>query len=1103
MMIRKKAILMVMAALCLNLTVLSQSISLEMRNVTVKEAMAELKTRTGYSFVFSSTDVNTKKKISLSLKNGELGEAIEQILQGQNLTYEIKEKNIVVKKEDPKSKSENSTETKKPITGTVLDSNGEPIIGANILEEGTNNGVITDLDGRFSLSVTLRGRLVVSFIGYQTQYLTVSDKASYRIVLLEDSKIIDEVVVVGYGTQRKGNLTGSVSLVKSEQLTIAPVANVTHTLAGQLPGLIAKQNSGQPGADDAELNLRGFGSPLVIVDGVESSLSSLDASQIESISILKDGSASIYGARAGNGVVLVTTKRGQNQKPTITLNTSLVFQGVTDMLKPMSSGQRAQMAREMHLNEGKPESTAPYTEEEVRKYFEGTDPNYPNTDWYGHVFRDWAPEQVHNISIRGGSEKIKYYGFFGYTKQSTMVKKNGGDFKRYNAQSNMDAQVTDRLSVTVDLSLAFEDRYFPSIGMGNGSYLWNALYDTDPRYPHTLPDPTYPSYGGINLGSIAIASNTENGYRSSENRFLRGNVSFTYDFKYIKGLKAKAYINYNDYYSYNKMFNKQIKLYTYNHNSGEYLYHSSTNGVTKLTESIARYNNLTQQYSLIYNNTFAEDHAVSGLALFECIDYSDNNFEAARENYLTSAIDQLYAGGANSMTNNGSASEMGRASFVGRINYAYKNKYLLETILRADASAKFPKDSRWGYFPSVSLGWVITEEAFMKGLNYIDNIKIRGSYGESGNDAVGNFQYLSGYALRGNTILGDNSLSQIYSTGLANPSLTWEKMKIFNLGVDFSFLNRMIYGTVEGFYRKRTGIPANRLTSLPSTFGASLPVENLNSLNDRGFEISLGSSGKLGQVLYDFTGNISWSRSKWDHFEEPVYEDPDQERLNKKSGNYVDRNFGYISDGLFTSQEEIDNLPYVYKDLNGNSSLRPGDVKLVDVNKDGFLDQNDRVYLGGGSLPHWMYGFSGVFRYKNFDLTALFQGAFGFMTYVDIYNTLTATKYDLRWTPENNDRNALVPRLGGAASNTWNSDYYYKKTSYLRLKSASIGYELPKQILEKIKFTKVRLYIAGTNLFTLSNLRKYGVDPEMPGGVGVVKYYPQQRTVSFGANISF
>lgn len=1103
MMIRKKAILMVMAMLCLHLTVLSQGISLEMRNVTVKAAMTELKNRTGYSFVYSTTDVDTKKRISLSIQNGKPDEAIKQILQDQNLTYEIKEKNIIVKKADSKVDKENASEKKKPITGTVLDSNGEPIIGANILEEGTNNGVITDLDGAFSLRVALRGRLVVSFIGYQTQHITVSDKASYSIVLLEDSKIIDEVVVVGYGTQRKGNLTGSVSLVKSDQLTIAPVANVTQTLAGQLPGLIAKQNSGQPGADDAQLNLRGFGSPLVIVDGVESSLANLDASQIESISILKDGSASIYGARAGNGVVLVTTKRGQNQKPTITINTSLVFQGVTDMLKPMSSGQRAQMAREMHLNEGKPESTAPYTEEEVRKYFDGTDPNYPNTDWYGHVFRDWAPQQVHNMSIRGGSDKIKYYGFFGYTKQSTMVKKNGGDFKRYNAQSNMDAQITDRLSMTVDLSLAFEDRYFPSIGMENGSYLWNALYDTDPRYPHTLPDLTYPAYGGINLGSIAIASNTENGYRSSKNRFLRGGVSFTYDFKYIKGLKAKAYVNYNDYYNYSKMFNKQIKLYTYNHTSEEYLYHSSTNGVTKLTEAISRYNNLTQQYSLIYNNTFAEDHAVSGLALFECIDYSDNTFEAARENYLTSAIDQLYAGGSNSMTNNGSASEMGRASFVGRINYAYKNKYLLETILRADASAKFPKDSRWGYFPSVSLGWVITEESFMKNLNFIDNIKIRASYGESGNDGVGNFQYLSGYALRGNTILGDNSLSQIYSTGLANPELTWEKMKIYNLGVDYSFWNRKLYGTIEGFYRERTGIPANRLTSLPSTFGASLPVENLNSLNDRGFEISLGSSGKLGDVLYDFTGNISWSRSKWDHFEEPTYDDPDQERLNKKSGNYVDRNFGYVSDGLFTSKEEIDNLPYVYKDLNGNSSLRPGDVKLLDVNKDGILDQNDRVYLGGGSLPHWMYGFTGVVKYKNFDLTALFQGAFGFMTYVDIYNTLTASKYDLRWTPENNDGGALVPRLGGAASNTWDSDYYYKKTSYLRLKSASIGYELPKHILERIKFTRVRLYIAGTNLFTLSNLRKYGVDPELPGGVGVVKYYPQQRTVSFGANISF
>ncbi len=1104
MIINKKAIYMVMAMLCLNFTIHSKNISLKMRNVSVKEAITELKKETGYSFIFSSSDLDTKKKISVSVQNEKIDEVIKQILYEQNLIYEINGKNIIVKKAVPSTNSDSKNNSiKKKITGIVNDENGESIVGANISEEGTTNGTITDMSGNFSLNVIQGAKLVISFMGYKTKHITIDDKTSYVIVLSEDTKVMDEVVVVGYGTQRKGNLTGSVSAIKSEQLTIAPVANVTQTLSGQLPGLITKQGSGQPGADALDLNLRGFGSPLIIVDGVESGLTNLDPSQIESISVLKDASASIYGARAGNGVVLVTTKRGVNQKPTITLNASLIYQGVTDMLKPMSSGQRAQMVREMHLNQGKPESTAPYTEEEIRKYFDGTDPNYPNTDWYGHVFRDWAPEQIYNLSIRGGSDKIKYYGFFGYTDQSTMVKNNGGNFKRYNAQSNMDAQVTDQLSMTIDLSLAFEDRYFPSIGMQNGSYLWEALYDTDPRYPHTLPDPSYPAYGGINLGSVAIASNTDNGYRSSKNRFLRGSVSFTYDFKNIKGLKAKAYINYNDYYDYSKMFNKQIKLYTYNHNSGEYLYHSSTNGVTKLTESISRYHNLTQQYSLNYNNIFAENHTVSALALFECIDYADNTFEAARENFLTSAIDQLYAGGSNSMTNNGSAGEMGRASFVGRINYSYKDKYLLETMLRADASAKFPKNSRWGYFPSVSVGWVITEEPFLKNINILDNIKLRASYGESGNDAVGNFQYLSGYALRGNAILGDKSLSQIYSTGLANPTLTWEKMSIYNVGVDFSMWKRKLYGTIEAFYRKRTGIPANRLTSLPSTFGASLPVENLNSLNDRGFELSLGTSGKLGEVTYDLTGNISLSRSKWDHFEEPIYEDPDQERLNRKSGRYVDRNFGYVSDGLFTSQEEIDNLTYTYKDLGGNSSLRPGDIKLLDTNNDGVLDQNDRIYLGAGSTPHWTYGFTAKAKYKNFDFTALFQGAFGFMTYVDLYNTMTSTKYDLRWTPENNDRNALVPRLGGAASNTWGSDYYYKNTSYLRLKSASIGYELPQKWLEKINFTRFRLFVSGTNLFTLSNLSEYGVDPEIPGNVGVVKYYPQQRTISFGANISF
>ena len=514
---------------------------------------------------------------------------------------------------------------------------------------------------------------------------------------------------------------------------------------------------------------------------------------------------------------------------------------------------------------------------------------------------------------------------------------------------------------------------------------------------------------------------------------------------------------------------------------------------------------LTRQFSVNYDNTFAEDHSLSVLALYEAIDYSGNWMSASREDLLTPSIEELFVGNTETMKNDGASSEMGRKSFVGRFNYSYKNKYLLETTLRADASAKFAPGHRWGVFPSASVGWRISEESFMLNTkSVVDDLKIRASYGRSGNDAVGNFQYLSGYKLNGYYLLGDKSMLGIATTGLANPNLTWEKFEIWNLGLNYSFLSRLIYGEGDVFYRKRTGIPATRTMSMSPTFGATFPQENINSLNDRGFEFMVGSSKSFKNFSYDISGNISWSRAKWDHYEEQIYTDPDQKRINQKSGQWVDRQFGYISDGLFTSQEEIDNLDFD-QDNKQNTSLRPGDIRYVDVNGDKVLDWKDQVEIGKGTMPHWMYGLNVNLKYKDFDLAALFQGAFGYSSYISLWhNTLTYPQelFDLRWSENNNVADALYPRLGGAATNGHMSDYFYKKAGYLRLKSFALGYNLPKELCTKLLIQQCRVYFAGTNLFTLDKLSKYHIDPEAPSGQGGF-YYPQQKTLSVGINLSF
>jgi TonB-linked SusC/RagA family outer membrane protein len=996
-----------------------------------------------------------------------------------------------------------SAHAQKKVSGTVVDVKGETIIGANVIEKGTTNGTVTDVDGNFSLTVSNEAVLQVSFIGYITQDVPTGNRNSFNIQLKEDSQALEEVVVVGYGVQKKSTLTGSVAAIKSEQLTIAPVGNVTNALTGKLPGLITKQSSGLPGSDGASLNIRGFGSPLVIVDGVEASLGNIDPNQIETISILKDGAASIYGARAGNGVILITTKRGISQKPTITVNTSYTMQGVTNRIKTASSGQLSQMQREAHLNAGRPEETAPFTAEAVEKYFAGNDPAYPSSDWYGFVFRDYAPQQNHNLSIRGGSEKIKYMGFFGYQDQETMVKANGGGYSRFNVQSNVDAAITKRLTLSVDILAAYENSKLPGrpLTTGGGG-AWQDLYATRPWYPTTLPDPTKNAYGGIDVGSVALSTNMDIwGYSLNKNKDLRGTISLTYDVPFIEGLKAKALVNYTDWQTYSKRFQKPYQFYTYNAAADLYTLSGNIWTAAEADESINFNGRLTQQYSLNYDRLFNNAHHLTALALFESMDYSGNNFGASRRDFLTPAIEQLFAGSAASMSNSGSASETGRASVIGRINYSYKDKYLLETILRADASAKFPDGKRWGYFPSVSLGWVISQENFMKNISALEFLKLRGSYGSSGYDGVGNFQYLAGYNISGTYQWGDRFVSGLTPTGMANPLLTWEKMNVYNGGLDFSFLNHTVYGSLDAFYRIRDGIPATRNTSLPSTFGASLPMENINSLNDRGFELSLGTVKNNGDFRYDVSANISWSRAKWDHYEEAEYDDPDQKRQNQRSGQWTDRNFGYVSDGLFTSQEEINALPYTYTALGGNASLRPGDVKFKDMNGDNVLDWKDQQEIGKGNMPHWFYGINGSFTYRNFDFTALFQGAFGYSTTVYL-GYESDTKYKLRWTETSNNPQALVPRRGGSGSNDWNSDYWIRATSYLRLKNASLGYTLPKQWTGKAGIENLRLYVSATNLFTLSSLSEYCVDPEAPSS-SVDAYYPIQRTISFGLNLSF
>lgn len=1079
------------------------NLTFNLEEATVKQVLREIENQSEFYFLFNQKLVDVNRTVNLHVTEEKIEEILTQVFYGTNLDYVVLDRQIVI------SPHEYLAEAKvklQPITasGTVTDENGEPLAGVSIVVKGTTQGTITNADGEYSISsLPENATLQFLFVGMRTHEVVVGSQTTINIEMVVDTIGLDEVLVVGYGVQRKATLTGSVVDIKSDQLTVTPVGNITNALTGKLPGLISKQTQGLPGSDQAILSIRGFGTPLVIVDGIEASLTNLDPNQVESISILKDGASSIYGARAGNGVILVTTKRGIIQKPTISLKMSYTMQGVTNMAETLSSGQWTELQRESHLNAGNPEETAPYTAEEVAKYYAGNDPAYPSSDWYNFTFRDWAPQQNYNLSIRGGSEKIKYMGYFGYQKQETMVKENYGNYQRFNILSNFDATITKNLLLNINLMGTYEFRKFSGRGLGNrGGVAWQDLFNTRPMYPTILPDPTKNPAGGADVGSVALSTNMDIwGFSESKPKDLRGTVTLTYDVPFIEGLKAKAFVNYLDLQNMSKSFKKPYQWYTYNYEADIYTLAGSLWTAAQSSERIDLSRKITQQYSLNYDRIF-DAHHLTALALFESVDYAENNLSAGRRDFLTPDIEQLFAGSADSQTNYGSASELGRASIIGRINYSYKERYLLETILRADATSKFIKEERWGYFPSVSLGWVISQENFMQNLTALEFLKLRASYGSSGYDNVGNFRYITGYKVSGVYQWGNEFTSGLASTGLANPYLTWEVMTIYNGGLDFSILNRILYGSIDAFYRTRTGIPGTRIDSYPSTFGASLPTENLNSMNNRGFELSLGSAKNKGDFYYDISANISLSRAKWDHYDEPDYDDPDQKRQQQLSGQWTNRIFGYTSDGLFESMEEINSLPYNYSELGGgNTTLRPGDVKYKDINGDGVLDWKDRVEIGRGNTPHWFYGLNGSFMYKGFDLITLFQGAFGYSSSTSHYYTTLYT-FDQRWTEAKNDPHAFIPRPGGASSNDWTSDYWVKSVFYLRLKNIVLGYTFPKQWVDKAGIEKIRLYISGFNLFTLSSLSKYYIDPEALSGTAD-RYYPQQRTISFGLNLDF
>ncbi len=1011
------------------------------------------------------------------------------------------------------------------VKGTVTESSGTPLPGVNIVIKGTTTGTITDANGKYTLSVPDgKAVLVFSYIGYLSQEDTVGNRRVINVTLSPDVIGLEELVVVGYGTQKKQTLTGSVSTVTADKLTERPAANTTELLQGMVPGLITRQSSGLPGADGASLSIRGFGSPYVLVDGVPSSLSDIDPNDIESISVLKDASAAIYGAKAGNGVILVTTKRGNTKGAKITYHGNVSFTQPTFLPDWVDAQKWAQMLYESGLD---PDDYSPHyvhydpATNTLTNTLDGSE--YKGYDWGDALYKNWTPQQQHNLSASGGNQKVKYYLSAGYTDQKSNFKSGDYNYRRYNIRSNIDANITDDLTVSMDFAYRKGTLDKANFSVND---MYNSLQTAKPVYPViNEADPTRASYSGFLQRSPYYQTFKDySGFILNEPQDLLGSLKLRYSLPWVKGLSAGAKLLYELGSRWTKNVSKPFDVWEYDptESTPDGLWiKQGTQGTNKMYVYSSKSTELLPTFDISFKRTFGE-HNISAKVISETRTYKGTSLRGDRKDILSYNAPYLRYASEEGKDNTEGTSQSARTSVISRINYNYAGKYLVEFVFRADASAEYPPNSRWGYFPGVSVGWRLSEESFIKDhISAIDNLKLRASYGMMGNDAVSSFDYLTGYNISTNFyIFGSTPAPIIYSAGLANPNITWETMTIYDIGLDGSFWKGLLGFEIDGFYRLRDNILAQPLEQVPSTFGASLPKTNLNTRDNRGFEILLRHRNKIGDISYDIAPMFSWARGKYVHLQEEVSDDPEWNRRYVQEGHWDDRHWGYVTDGFFMNQQEIAEYP-IDQDLNGNATIKVGDLKYKDLNNDGQIDWRDEAVIGSSGLPNIMYSMDMGVGYKGIQLRMLWQGA---ADYTVTFSGSAAAPFSNESIPliehykyraivkngpdgdyiSNPDNFKLPPvtQNGRTANNSKPSDFWSYNARFLRLKNINLSYTLPKKVLHKSGMSGLTFYMTGTNLWTISNLGiwKHSFDPEITGQNA--KDYPPVKTVTFGVRLS-
>jgi len=998
------------------------------------------------------------------------------------------------------------------VNGQVLDENGLGLPGASVLVIGTSNGTVTDLDGNFKLSISSENPVLkVSFIGYESQEIAVDGRSTIEVKLFQDMQSLGEVVVVGYGEQKKATLTGSVSQVEGRDLQNSPQPNVSNSLAGRFSGIIANNRGGEPGYDGSSFSIRGLATTgnndvLVVIDGVPGQIGGLERlnpNDIESVSVLKDASAAIYGSRAANGVILVTTKRGKEGKPTISYSFNQGFSSPTRLPEMADAETYGQIRNEIaYYNNPDGGLNQVYSEDELAMFANGSDPlNYPNTDWAAAALNNVALQNQHNLSVRGGSETVNYFVSLGKTGQDGLYKDGATRYDQYSFRTNIDADINDRLTVGLSLAGRKEDRQFPTSSAGS---IFRSIYRAYPtvsaEYPNGLPS------SGIENNNPVMMATDKGGLTQNPKYVFNGILKGSYELPFLEGLSVDGFFSVDESSNRNRTFSTPYTLYNYNSGSDSYnpvVVGGGPDQQATLSEEHYTQSMMVSNIKLNFKQYFG-DHFVDAFVGYEQSENRTHTMGASRLHFPTTETPELSQGGAaaSDYDNWGSSYNYTRKSYISRVAYNFQEKYLAEVQMRVDGSSNFPSGERYGFFPSVSAGYRVSEEGwFRDNVGFFDDLKLRASYGKLGNDNVGQFQYYDNYSFNNRYVIGDNVVTGIDLTRLGNPNITWEVATKTDIGFNAVWLQNF---TTEFIYfqQDRSKILTTRNASIPGTSGivnpydgeTLVPAENIGEVKSHGIEATLGYEHS-GEFSYGVAGNFTYAKNELVFIDEA----PGVLDYQRQTGRPLNTYLLYNAIGIFRTQEDLDNHPHV-------PGAQLGDIIYEDYNEDGEITADDMIRSKYGNIPQITFGLTLHAEYKNWDFSAVVSGQSQVNQYVLPESGTVGNFYsswaDNRWSPNNTD--GSYPRVSERASSAvsgglYRNNFWLNDATFARLKNIQIGYNLPQSILERFSIGSLRVYANAFNLLTVTGVKDY--DPEGSSESG--QFYPQQKIINLGLNIQF